>query len=41
VQVNTTVTGHNLTDLADITALVARLGAVSWSAFLLVPGRYG
>ncbi len=41
VQVNTTVTGHNLTDLADIAALVARLGAVSWSAFLLVPTGRG
>ncbi len=36
VQINTTVTGHNLADLADIAALVSRLGAVSWSAFLLV-----
>jgi radical SAM protein len=41
VQVNTTVTGHNLTDLADIAALVSRLGAVSWSAFLLVPTGRG
>jgi radical SAM protein len=41
VQINTTVTGHNLADLADIAALVARLGAVSWSAFLLVPTGRG
>ncbi len=41
VQVNTTVTGHNLDDLADIAALVSRLGAVSWSAFLLVPTGRG
>ncbi len=41
VQINTTVTGHNLTDLADIAALVNRLGAVSWSAFLLVPTGRG
>jgi len=41
VQINTTVTGHNLTDLADIAALVHRLGAVSWSAFLLVPTGRG
>ena len=41
VQINTSVTGHNLTDLADIAALVARLGAVSWSAFLLVPTGRG
>lgn len=41
VQINTSVTGHNLTDLADIAALVRRLGAVSWSAFLLVPTGRG
>ena len=41
VQINTTVTGHNLTDLADIAALVHRMGAVSWSAFLLVPTGRG
>jgi AdoMet-dependent heme synthase len=41
VQINTTVTGHNLTDLADIAAQVHRLGAMSWSAFLLVPTGRG
>jgi radical SAM protein len=41
VQINTTVTGHNLTDVADVAALVHRLGAVSWSAFLLVPTGRG
>jgi AdoMet-dependent heme synthase len=41
VQINTTVTGHNLADLADIAGLVHRLGAVSWSAFLLVPTGRG
>jgi len=41
VQINTTVTGHNLADLADIAAVVNRLGAVSWSAFLLVPTGRG
>lgn len=41
VQINTSVTGHNLTDLPDIVALVHRLGAVSWSAFLLVPTGRG
>lgn len=41
VQINTTVTGHNLNDLADIAALVHRLGATSWSAFLLVPTGRG
>ncbi len=41
VQVNTTVTGHNLTDLPDIAGIVQKLGAVSWSAFLLVPTGRG
>jgi radical SAM protein len=41
VQVNTTASGHNLEDLADIAALVSRLGAVSWSTFLLVPTGRG
>jgi MoaA/NifB/PqqE/SkfB family radical SAM enzyme len=33
--------GHNLTDLADIAALVSQLEALSWSAFLLVPTGRG
>lgn len=37
VQVNTTVTRHNLIDLPDIAALVRDMGAMTWSAFLLVP----
>jgi radical SAM protein len=37
VQINTTVGRHNLDDLADIVALVHRHGAMTWSAFLLVP----
>jgi radical SAM protein len=41
VQINTTVTGHNLADLADIAALVSQVGAFSWSAFLLVPTGRG
>jgi radical SAM protein len=41
VQINTSVTGHNLTDLPDIVGLVNRLGAMSWSAFLLVPTGRG
>jgi radical SAM protein len=41
VQINTSVTGHNLTDLPDIVSLVNRLGAMSWSAFLLVPTGRG
>ncbi|TDC69706.1 TIGR04053 family radical SAM/SPASM domain-containing protein [Actinomadura sp. GC306] len=41
VQINTTVTGHNLTDLPQIVRLVHELGALSWSAFLLVPTGRG
>jgi len=37
VQVNTTVGRHNLTELPDIAAVVRSLGAMTWSAFLLVP----
>jgi len=37
VQVNTTVSHHNLTDLPNIVRLVAERGAMTWSAFLLVP----
>jgi radical SAM protein len=41
VQINTTVTGHNLTDLPEIVHLVHELGALTWSAFLLVPTGRG
>jgi len=41
VQINTTVAGHNLTDLPDIVSMVCQLGAFSWSAFLLVPTGRG
>ncbi len=36
-QVNTTVTQHNIYDLPNIRELAARLGAVSWDIFMLVP----
>jgi len=41
VQVNTTVTGHNVADLADVAALVHTYGAMLWSLFLLVPTGRG
>lgn len=41
VQVNTSVTRHNLDDLPAIVELVARHGATTWSAFLLVPTGRG
>ena len=41
VQVNTTVTRHNLADLPDVVRLVAEHGAMTWSAFLLVPTGRG
>ncbi len=41
VQVNTTVSGHNLLDLPDIVQLVHTYGAMTWSAFLLVPTGRG
>lgn len=41
VQVNTTVTGHNLHDLPQIVRVVQELGATVWSAFLLVPTGRG
>ena len=41
VQINTTVTRHNLDDLPDIAARVRELGAMTWSAFLLVPTGRG
>lgn len=36
VQINTTVTKHNLHDLSNLAALVGDLGAVMWSVFFLV-----
>ena len=41
VQINTTVSGHNLLDLPDIVQLVHAYGAMTWSAFLLVPTGRG
>ncbi|TDQ53736.1 TIGR04053 family radical SAM/SPASM domain-containing protein [Actinorugispora endophytica] len=41
VQVNTTVTGHNITDLPEVVRVVSELGATTWSAFLLVPTGRG
>lgn len=41
VQINTSVTGHNLTDLAGIARLVHEYGAIVWSAFVLVPTGRG
>ncbi|MHB1740096.1 MAG: TIGR04053 family radical SAM/SPASM domain-containing protein [Actinomycetes bacterium] len=41
VQINTTVTRANLTDLPNIVRIVHELGAMTWSAFLLVPTGRG
>lgn len=41
LQVNTTLTRHNLDDLVDIAALVYELRVMTWSAFLLVPTGRG
>lgn len=41
VQVNTTVGRHNVHDLPNIARLVSELGAMTWSAFLLVPTGRG
>ncbi|MFJ6070698.1 TIGR04053 family radical SAM/SPASM domain-containing protein [Streptomyces sp. NPDC093065] len=41
VQINTTVTRHNLHDLPDTVRLVADHGAMLWSAFFLVPTGRG
>lgn len=41
VQVNSTVTRHNLEDLADIFALLCDLKAMTWSVFFLVPTGRG
>ncbi|MEU6238989.1 TIGR04053 family radical SAM/SPASM domain-containing protein [Kitasatospora sp. NPDC047058] len=41
VQINTTVTRHNLDDLPDVVRLVHEYGATLWSAFFLVPTGRG
>ncbi|MBG0816534.1 TIGR04053 family radical SAM/SPASM domain-containing protein [Planomonospora sp. ID82291] len=41
VQINTTVTRTNLLDLPDIARLVREYGALTWSAFLLIPTGRG
>ena len=41
VQINTTVTPHNVEDLPNILALVRELGAMTWSVFFLVPTGRG
>lgn len=41
VQINTTVTRHNLHDLPEIAALVRAHGVMLWSAFFLVPTGRG
>ena len=41
VQINSTVSQHNITDLPAIVRMVAAHGAMTWSAFLLVPTGRG
>jgi radical SAM protein len=41
LQVNTTITRYNLTDLAPLFKLVQELGAMTWSLFFLVPTGRG
>lgn len=41
LQINTTLTRHNLHDLVDIAALVYKLRVMTWSVFLLVPTGRG
>ena len=41
VQINTTITRHNLKYLDDMIALVEKLGIVLWSVFFLVPTGRG
>jgi len=41
LQVNTTVTRHNLHDLPNVFQLVQNLGAMTWSLFFLVPTGRG
>jgi radical SAM protein len=41
VQINTTITRHNLNDLDNVIALMERLDIVLWSVFFLVPTGRG
>ena len=41
LQINTTVTRHNLFDLPKVFALVRELGVMTWSVFFLVPTGRG
>jgi radical SAM protein len=41
LQINTTVTRHNLFDLPKIFSLVREIGAMTWSVFFLVPTGRG
>jgi radical SAM protein len=41
VQVNTTATRYNLTDLPNVFRLVQEMGAMTWSVFFLVPTGRG
>lgn len=41
VQINSTVSQHNLTDLPAVVRMVSEHGAMTWSAFLLVPTGRG
>ncbi len=41
LQINTTVTRHNLYDLPKIFTLVRQMGAMTWSVFFLVPTGRG
>jgi radical SAM protein len=41
VQINTTVTRHNLDDMAEIFALLCDMKAMTWSVFFLVPTGRG
>jgi radical SAM protein len=41
VQVNTTVTPHNVDDLPGVLRMVRELGAMTWSVFFLVPTGRG
>lgn len=41
IQINTTVTRHNLYDLPKVFSLVRAIGAMTWSVFFLVPTGRG